>query len=203
MLRESLRLMFDNIPDITVIAEAGDGHTAVRHALKMKPDIVLMDISMKGLNGIEATRQILAENSTIKIIALSMHSDARFVRGVLEAGASGYLLKNSVLSELMRAIHVVMDNGVYLSSEIAKTVVKGYLKNMGSDENVSYSLLTHREREIVQLLADGYSVREGASILNLSRKTVEAHRKNIMDKLDIHDIATLTKYAIREGISSL
>ena len=205
IIRQGLCSMIQGRPDMKVIGQAGDGRSAVKLAVEVKPDLVLMDISMKDLNGIESTQQIIAADSGIKVLALSEHSDSRFVRGILQAGASGYLLKDSVFDELVKAIHVVMDNGIYLDPEIAKTVVKGYLTNTttANDDTGYCSVLRPREREVLQLFADGYTSREIGTILCISRKTVEAHRKNIMDKLDIHSMAELTKYAVREGLTHL
>lgn len=203
IIRQGLCSMLENRPDMKVIGQAGDGRSAVKLAIEMKPDLVIMDISMKDLNGIESTQQIIAADYGIKVLALSEHSDSRFVRGILQAGAFGYLLKDSVFDELVKAIQVVMDNGIYLDPEIAKTVVKGYLTNTTKEDAGYCSVLRPREREILQLFADGYTSREIGSILCISRKTVEAHRKNIMDKLDIHSMAMLTKYAVREGLTHL
>jgi two-component system response regulator NreC len=204
MVRNGLRFMFENIVNAEVIAEAADGRMAVNHAIKIKPDIVIMDIAMKDLNGIEATRQIVAQNPDIKVIALSMHSDSRFVRGALQAGAVGYLLKDSQFGELEKAVSAVMDNDIYLCPEITTTVVKEYLNKTTNDEQpLSTQVLTPREREVLQLLAEGHSVQKIASILHISRKTVESHRRKIKDKLNIHNVADLIKYAIREGLSSL
>ena len=204
MVRDGLRLMFENIVNTEVVAEAADGRTAVDHAIKIKPDIVIMDISMKDLNGIEATRQIVAKNPDIKVIALSMHSDSRFVRGALQAGAAGYVLKDSQFGELEKAVSAVMDNDIYLCPEITTTVVKEYLNKTTSDEQpLSTQVLTPRELEVLQLFAEGHPVREIASILHISRKTVESHRRKIKGKLNIHNDADLIKHAIREGLSSL
>ena len=154
MFRDGLRYMFENIVDAEVIAEATDGRMAVNHVNKIQPDIVIMDIAMKDLNGIEATRQIVAQNPDIKVIALSMHSDSRFVRGALQAGAAGYLLKDSQFGELEKAVSAVMDNDIYLCPEVTTTVVKEYLNKTTSDEQpLSTRVLTPREREILQLIA--------------------------------------------------
>lgn len=203
IIRQGLCSMIESRPEMKVIGQAGDGRSAVKLAMELKPDLVLMDISMQELNGIESTQQIITADGGIKVLALSEHSDSRFVRGILQAGASGYLLKDSVFDELVKAIHVVMDNGIYLDPEIAKTVVKGYLTNTGKEDADYCSVLRPREREVLQLFADGYTSREIGTILCISRKTVEAHRKNIMDKLDIHSMAELTKYAVREGLTHL
>ena len=158
---------------------------------------------MPDLNGIDATRAIFEEAPGVKIIALSMHSDRRFVSGMLEAGASGYLLKDSAFEELATAIRAVVANQIYLSPKIADIVVRRFVSKSASTERSAFTELTKREREVLQLLAEGGSTKEIAGRLNLSVKTVETHRANIMDKLDIHTISKLVKYAIREGLTSL
>jgi DNA-binding NarL/FixJ family response regulator len=188
MFRDGLRFMFENIVNAEVIAEAADGRIAVNHAIKIKPDIVIMDIAMKDLNGIEATRQIVAQNPDIKVIAISMHSDSRFVRRALQAGAVGYLLKDSQFGELEKAVSAVMDNDIYLCPEVTTTVVKEYLNKKTNDEQpLSSFVLTPREREVIQLFAEGHSVQKIASILYISRKTVDTHRRKIKDKLNKHN----------------
>ncbi|MFQ5585073.1 MAG: LuxR C-terminal-related transcriptional regulator, partial [Calditrichia bacterium] len=163
----------------------------------------IMDISMPDLNGIDATRQILADAPGVKIIALSMHSDHRFVTGILGAGACGYLLKDCAFEELERAVRTVTENKIYLSSGITKIVVEDYLNRIKKSRNLSINILSPREREVLQLLAEGKNNRQISSHLNLSVKTVESHRRQIMKKLKINTIAGLTKYAIREGLTSL
>jgi len=177
--------------------------TTVRLAKKLLPQIIIMDIGMPEMNGIDATRQIVSENREIKIIALSMHSDRRFVLEMLKAGASGYLLKDSAFEELVTAVHTVMANQPYLSPKVTDIVVKEYLHNLPANDKNVFTILTVREREVLQLLAEGKSTKQIASTLNLSVKTVETHRQQIMEKLEIRTVAELTKYAIREGITSL
>jgi DNA-binding NarL/FixJ family response regulator len=162
-----------------------------------------MDIGMPEMNGIDATREIVAETKDVKIIALSMHSDRRFVLEMLKAGASGYLLKDSAFEELVTAVHTVMTGQSYLSPRITDIVVKEYLHNLPRNDSTAFSILTQREREVLQHLAEGKTTKQIASTLNLSVKTVETHRQQIMDKLQIRSVAELTKYAIREGITSL
>jgi DNA-binding NarL/FixJ family response regulator len=187
-----------------VLAEAEDGRDAVRLVRKLSPQVVIMDVGMPDLNGIEATRQILQESPETKVIALSMHSDRRFVTNMLKAGASGYLLKDSAFEELATAIRVVMARKTYLSHEIAHVVVKDYVQGGGSKDDPSvFSVLSPREREVLQLMAEGKTNRQIAETLNVSLKTVETHRQQIMNKLEIHNIVELTKYAIREGLASL
>jgi DNA-binding NarL/FixJ family response regulator len=201
IVRQGLRTLLEQEPDLEVMAEAEDGRMAVRLARELSPQVVIMDVSMPDLNGIEATRQVLAECPGVKVIALSMHADRRFVMNMLKAGASGYLLKDSAFEELATAIRMVLANKIYLSTEIANVVVKDYLQG-GGDESV-FSVLTPREREVLQLMAEGKSSRQIAGHLNISIKTVETHRMQIQHKLEIYSVAELTKYAIREGLSSL
>jgi DNA-binding NarL/FixJ family response regulator len=162
-----------------------------------------MDVAMPDLNGIEATRQVRAESPGTRVIAVSMHSDKRFVSEMLKAGASAYLSKDSVFDELETAIRAVSADKVYLSPDISGVVVDNYVRQTPEPESSAYSLLSDREREIVQLIAEGKTAKEIADQLHLSVKTVETHRTNIMAKLDIHRVAELTKYAIREGLTSL
>jgi DNA-binding NarL/FixJ family response regulator len=193
--------MLESEADIEVIGEADDGRLAVRLARELSPQVIIMDVGMPDLNGIEATRQVLAESPGVKVIGLSMHCDRRFVMNMLKAGASGYLLKDSAFEELATAIRMVLGGKVYLSTEIANIVVKDYLQG-GGDESV-FSVLTPREREVLQLMAEGKSSRQIADHLIISIKTVETHRMQIMHKLQIFSVAELTKYAIREGLASL
>jgi two-component system, NarL family, response regulator NreC len=203
IIRDGLRALLEKQGDMEVIAEAEDGISAVKGALKASPDVVIMDIGMPGLNGIEATRQVVAGNRNIRVIALSMHTDRRFVLEMLEAGASGYLLKESAFEELASSIRTVMAGQPYLSPKITDVVIKEYLHNATKGESTVFKLLSAREREVLQLLAEGKGTRQIAALLNVSVKTVETHRQQIMEKLDIHSIAELTKYAIREGLTSL
>ncbi|HBL23219.1 MAG: response regulator transcription factor [Syntrophorhabdaceae bacterium] len=203
IMREGLKALIDKQPDMEVAAEAQDGLTATKLARKLLPHIIIMDIGMPEMNGIDATRQIVSENKDVKIVALSMHSDRRFVLEMLKAGASGYLLKDSAFEELVNAVHTVMDGQPYLSPRITDIIVKEYLYNLPRNEPNVFTILTVREREVLQHLAEGKSTKQIASTLNLSVKTVETHRQQIMDKLEIRTVAELTKYAIREGLTSL
>jgi len=203
IMREGLRALLEKQPGIEVIAEAENGRTTVELSRELKPDVVIIDIAMPDLNGIEATRQIVAESPGIKVIALSMHSDRKFVREMLSAGASGYMLKDSAFEELDKAISTVNDNKTYLSPGIADTVVKDYLGKIVTDNSAASIALTNREREVLQLFAEGKTTKQIASLLFVSIKTIETHRKQIMDKLGLNSIAELTKYAIREGLTTL
>ncbi len=203
IMREGLRSLLEKQPGMEVIAEADNGRTTVQLSRKLKPDVVVMDIAMPDLNGIEATRQIVTETPGVKVTALSMLSDTKFVREMLSAGASGYLLKDSAFEELGNALHTVMKNQIYLSPKITSLVVKDYLGTILIKDSSVSPALTNREREIIQLFAEGKTTKEIASCLYLSIKTIETHRKKIMDKLGFRSIAELTKYAIREGLTSL
>ncbi len=203
IVRDGLRTLIENEKDMEVVAEAEDGREAVKLTKKIIPKVVIMDITMPDLNGIDATRAILEEVPGVKVIALSMHSDRRFVSGMLEAGASGYLLKDSAFEELARAVRAVVDNQIYLSPKIADIVVRRFVSKSTSTEKSAFTELTKREREVLQLLAEGVSTKDVAGRLNLSVKTVETHRSNIMEKLDIHTLSELVKYAIREGLTTL
>ncbi len=203
IMLQGLRALLEKQADMEVIAEAGEGRTALRLARDLSPDVIILDVAMPDLNGIETARMITSEMPTIKIIALSMHSDRRFVVEMLKAGASGYLLKDCALEDLVRAIRVVMANQTYLSPEVAGTVVEEYVRRSPSGDTSAFSVLTVREREVLQLLAEGLSTKNIAAHLHVSVKTIETHRQHIMEKLDTHNIADLIKYAVREGLTSL
>jgi len=203
IIREGLHALLEKNQGMEVVAEAQDGLTTVRLAKKLLPDIVIMDIGMPDMNGINATRQIISETKDIRVIALSMHSDRRFVLQMLKAGASGYLLKDSAFEELELAIMTVMSGQPYLSPKITDVVIKEYIHNIPANETTAFSALTAREREVLQLLAEGKTTRQIAAYLNISVKTIETHRQQVMEKLNMHSIAELTKYAIREGLTSL
>jgi len=200
---DGLKSLLDNMSNLMVVGQAADGLTAVRLADDLAPDLVIMDISMPGLNGIEATRRILEKNPRIRVIILSMHADGRFITEALKSGALGYLLKESAFEELSSAIHAVMNGQAFLSAAITDTVVKDYIRHLERQGSTAFSVLSAREREVLQMLSEGLATKQIAARLKVSVKTVETHRKQIMDKLDIRSIAELTKYAIREGITSL
>ncbi len=203
ILRTGLRELLEKEPSLKVVAEAEDGRTAVQLSREMSPDIVIMDISMQDLNGVEATRQIVSGSPQIKVIVLSMHSGQKFVAEVFKAGASGYLLKDCDFSEVFTAIRAVTANETYLCPQIATIVRNDYLLRLSQGESPASASLSPREKEVLQLMAEGKSTKEIAFSFNLSVKTVEVHRQRIMEKLNIHSIAELTKYAIREGLTSL
>jgi two-component system response regulator NreC len=203
IVRHGIRSLLLAEPDMRVVAEADNGRAVMRLVKEVSPDVVIMDISMPGLNGIEATRQIMAECSGVKIIALSMHSDSLFVLNMLKAGASGYLLKDCALEELVKAMRTVVDHKTYLSPAISDVVIKDFISGWCGTNSSAFSVLTAREREVLQLMAEGRTTNQIAECLCVSVKTVESHRKQIMNKLGIHSVAELTKYAIRQGLTSL
>jgi len=205
MFRQGLRLLLDSQPDVEVIAETGDGRSAVQLAVEQSPDVVVMDVSMPDLNGIDATRQIMtnaAPGKAPKVIALSAHSDQHYAEQMLGAGAVGYVLKHAAFPEMMEALSAVMAGKIYLSPTLPNV---GKVQGHGGSEAVApgTNKLSPREREILQLLAEGKAMKEIASVLNVSIKTVETHRRTMMSKLGLYSVAELTKYAIREGVTSL
>lgn len=202
IFREGLKTLINGRKGMRVIGEAADGAEGVKKARQLEPDIVIMDISMPGLNGIEAARKIAGELRHTRIIALSMHSDRRFVTEALKAGAGAYLLKDSAFEELSSAIHSVASGKTYLDPAVASTVVKEYVGLSSGAHRSSFSTLSPREREVLQLIAEGVPTKQMASDLKVSVKTIETHRKKIMEKLGISSIAGLTKYAVREGLTS-
>lgn len=203
IVREGLRKLLEQHADLVIVGEAENGRTAVAKALELKPDVVVMDINMPEMNGIEATRRILAACDKIKIVALSMYSDRRFVAEMLNAKVSGYLLKDCAYRELVNAIRAVMANQIYFSPQITSILVEDYQARMARPEAIDPSPLTARERESLQLLAEGKTTKEIASALNVSDKTIETYRQQMMKKLNLHSIAQLTKYAIREGLTTI
>jgi len=200
---DGLRSLLEKNNTLQVIGQASDGLSAVRLAAALSPDLVIMDISLPGLNGIDATRQILEANPRVKVIALSMHKDGRYIAEALKSGATGYLLKESAFDELTAAIRTVIKGQCYLSASIADLVIKDYIRHLEKTGSGVFAVLTPREREVLQSLSEGLSTKEIAARLGVSIKTVETYRLQIMEKLDIHSVAELTKYAIREGITSL
>ena len=202
IFREGLQTLLQNRGDIEVIGEADNGRTVVALAAELRPDVIIMDVAMPDLNGIEATRQISAGRVGGKVLALSMHSDSRFVTRMLQAGAQGYLLKDCAFEELALAIDTIVSDGVYLSPGVTGVVVRDYVQHL-AEGDAGIAALSPREREVLQLVAEGLTTKDIAGKLHISVKTVETHRKQIMDKLEIRSVAELTKYAVREGLTSL
>ncbi len=203
IVRHGLRQSLSQEKDITVVAEADSGRRAVELVSDYNPDVIVMDVSMPDMNGIEATRQILKIKPDIKIIALSMHSEKQYVLSMVKSGARGYLLKTNLFEELLTAIRTVMDGNVFLSPEITEHIVKSAISPNDDCELLTFYTLTSREREILQLIAEGKTNSEIATHLFISRKTVDSHRLNIMQKLNMDNIPALTKFAVKHGITSL
>jgi DNA-binding NarL/FixJ family response regulator len=201
VLRHGLSKSFQSEKDMEVIAQAKDGRSTVELVKELSPDVVIMDIGMPDLNGIEATRQITRDCPRVKVIALSMHSGKNFIIEMFKAGASGYLLKDCEFDELVNAVRLVCNNKTYISPSISDVVVENYVRNFPEKKDSAFSVLTKREREVLQLLTEGKTTKQIARSLHISTKTVEVHRLNIMNKLKIDSIAQLTKYAIQEGLT--
>ena len=203
IMREGLCSLLRNDPRVEIAGVAEDGRSAVQLVREQNPDVVVMDVAMPDLNGIDAARRIKSERPDVRILALSMHSDKRYISSMLQAGASGYLLKDCAFKELVQAIHTVARGHVYLSPTIASLVTEEYVRQLMDKEATPASRLTPKEREVLQLMAEGHSTKQIAAALTLSVKTIETHRQQIMEKLDMRSIAELTKFAIREGLTSL
>jgi two-component system response regulator NreC len=202
IMREGMCALLQKRPDLEVIGQAADGRTAVTLVQELKPDVVIMDIGMPNLNGIDATQQMVADNPHLKVLALSTHSDGSIVAKMIKAGASGYMLKESAFAELMDGLDAMVSGKTYLCSRIAKVVFSDYINMITNPNWETGDGLTSREREVLQLVAEGHTTKDIARILHLSPKTVDSHREHIMEKLDIRTIAGLTKYAMREGLTN-
>ncbi len=203
VVRDGLRALLERESDMTVVAEAADGRESIRLAAQETPDVVVMDLAMPNMNGMEATRRILAANSRIGVVILSMHQDESYVLGSLKAGAKGYLLKDSMRSEVVQAIRAVAEGRSFLTRKVGRIMQEDYvsrLQQLGLEDR--YELLSDREREVLQIIAEGRSNKEAASMLNISLTTIETHRSHILQKLDIHTIPELILYAVRKGIIS-
>ena len=203
IIRDGLKSLINMQSDMEVVGEAEDGRVAVQLTKEVSPDIVIMDVSMPNLNGVEAVREILRHKPDTKIIILSMHTDKYIVKESLEAGASGYVLKSYLFDELLKALDAVKANECYLSPRIAGIVIDDYVDQKSANQKKKTVKLTARERQILQLIAEGKTVKEIARILHVSPKTADANRRKIMTKLELFNVAELTKYAIREGLTSL
>jgi DNA-binding NarL/FixJ family response regulator len=203
LMREGLSSLLMQNADIVVVGQANNGREAVQMTEKCRPDLVVMDVSMPDLNGIDATRQIIARSPRTKVIALSMHSDRQFVAEMFRAGARGYLLKDSAFEELANAILKVARNETYIAPKLSGFNIEDYTRSDEPSDVLIKPRLSHREREVLQLMAEGKGTKEIAAELHLSSKTVETHRQHLMDKLEIYSVAELTKFAIREGLTTL
>jgi two-component system response regulator NreC len=203
VIRAGLRLVLERQSDFRVVGEASDGREAVAAAASLHPDVVVMDLAMPNLNGIEASRQIVAASPAIAIVVLSMHSDEEYVLRALKSGARAYVLKESAEADLIAAVHAVTSNKSFFSPKVSRMLVEDYVRQLQDRASEdSYELLTGREREILQLVAEGKSNKDVANLLNLSVYTVETHRANIMEKLSLHNVPELILYAVRKGVIS-
>jgi len=200
VLRHGLSRAFEQESDIKVVGQANDGHSTIELVQELSPDVVIMDIAMPDLNGIEATRRITKDYPKVKVIGLSMHSSDKYIREMFKAGASGYLLKNSPFEELVEAVKTVAGGKTYVSPSVGDMIIKEYIGKPDGEES-AFSVLSQREREVLQLFAEGKTTKQVGRRLHISPKTVEAHRLRIMEKLGIDNIAQLTKYAIQEGLT--
>lgn len=203
IVRLGLLTLLKTNPDIEIVGEAEDGWSTVRMAEELLPDVVIVEVDMPDLNGVEVTRRIVTRHPAIKVLALSNYLDRRIVTSIMKAGALGYLTKDCSAEELIQAIHAVTVSQTFLSPSIADMVIKDYLRYLRGNRSPASSVLTPRERGVLQLLADGKSMRGIALEFRISVKTVETHRRQIIEKLGIRTLAQLTKYAILEGLTSL
>lgn len=203
LFRDGLRGLLRGHPDLEVAGEAADGEAALQFVEQHAPDLVLMDISMPGMNGLDATRAIRHLQTNTKVVILSMHADRRFVIEALRAGAGGYFLKNSSAQDLVAGLRGVARGETCLCPSVSTSVIREYVTLTSRDESSAFSILSERERQVLQLLAEGLATKEVAARLGIGVKTAESHRARLMQKLDIHSIAELTKYAVREGLTSL
>lgn len=201
VIREGLCALLAREPDIEIVGQADDGLAALRLARQLRPDVLITDVAMPGLNGIEATRRLRTDQPEVRVICLSMHDDSRMVLSVLDAGASGYVLKESSFDELAHAVRTVMSNQIHLSAKLVGIVVQEVRQRQAP--GAAPMALTPREREVVQLLAEGFSTQQVAERLHLSHKTVATHREHVMQKLNFTSLAQLTRYALREGLTTL
>jgi DNA-binding NarL/FixJ family response regulator len=203
MMRDGLRHLIEREPGLCVVGEAEGGHALLEVVCAARPDVVVLDVSMAGMNGIEATRRIRELGGNCRVIVLSMHDDRRFVIESLKAGASAYLLKDDGFEELVRAIGLVTDGQIVLAPRLAQGVFQDYVASASGNVSSAFARLSPREREVLQLVAEGHSTKEIAARLGVSGKTIETTRQHIMDKLELRTVAELTKYAVREGLTDL
>jgi len=203
IVREGICHVLEKHTEFEVVGAAENGRSALRMAQTLMPNVVIMDIAMPDMNGIEATHLILAENPDIKVIVLSMHSDLRYITEILKAGASGYVIKAGDSEDIIRSIKTVMSDKIYLSQAIHDSVIKDHIKQSEEKDGSVYSLLTKREIDLLCMLTEGNTTKQIAAALGISVKTVESHRSQIMKKLNLFSISELTKYAVREGLTTL
>ncbi len=202
IVRQGLKALLDFQDGIEVVGEAEDGRQAIEKAKQLVPDIIVIDITMPNLNGIEATRQMKKKNPEMKELDLTVHNNEEYIHQILQAGASGYLLKESAVSDLISAINAVKKGDIFLSPSVSKVIVKDYIRHTEGElgDFDSLNILTSREREVLQLIAEGHTNKEVAHVLKISNKTVDSHRSHIMEKLHIHDVTGLVKYSIKKGL---
>lgn len=203
ILRNGIRALLAKEPDFEVVGEADSGRTAIELACELKPDVIIMDIGMPDMNGIEATKEILSRVPCIQVLALSTYSDKRFIVEMLNAGATGYLVKDCAFDEMLSAVRSVAANQRYIAPKLLETFIDDYMKNKCTNSMMKKTRLTPRESEVLRLIAQGYNTKRIASELNISVKTVDTHRQNIEHKLELQSVADLTKYAIRVGLISI
>ncbi|MEN8127554.1 MAG: response regulator transcription factor [Planctomycetota bacterium] len=201
IMREGISALLRRYSEFEVVGQASDGRQALEMVSQLNPDIVIMDVGMPNLNGVDATKQLLSLDPGLKVMALSTHSDGSVVAKMIKAGASGYILKESAFEELIEGLNTLLDGRTFLCNKISKVVFSEYVGLVTNPKSMSGDGLTNREREVLQLVAEGHTTKEIAEILKLSTKTIDSHREHIMEKLGIRNIAGLTKYAIREGLT--
>ncbi len=202
IMREGMIALLHKYSEFEVVGQASDGRHALEMASRLKPDVVIMDVGMPNLNGIEATKQLVSLHPGLKVMALSTHSDGSVVSKMIKAGASGYMLKESAFEELVEGLNTLLDGKTFLCNKISKVVFSEYVGMVTNPKTINGDGLTNREREVLQLVSEGHTTKKIAEILKLSPKTIDSHREHIMEKLGIRNIAGLTKYAIREGLTS-
>ena len=202
IMRDGMSALLHKYSEFEVVGQAADGREALEMASQLKPDLVIMDVGMPNLNGVDATRQLLTQQPDLKVMALSTHSDGPVVAKMIKAGASGYMLKESAFEELIEGITALLEGKTFLCKKISKVVFSEYVGMITNPKTKNGDGLTGREREVLQLVSEGHTTREIAEMLKLSTKTIDSHREHIMEKLGIRNIAGLTKYAIREGLTS-
>jgi DNA-binding NarL/FixJ family response regulator len=203
LMREGLRKILESASGIEVVGEADDGHSALAAVAKFRPQVVVMDVGMSGMNGIDATQSLRKDHPEVRVVALSTHADKRYVRNMVRAGAAAYVLKESASEDLLRAVRAAAQGEHYLSPQITGCLLESWTVPQASESSTAYELLGPREREVLRLLSEGKSSKEIATKLALSIKTVETHRRNITQKVGLRSVAELTKYAVREGLTTL